>query len=230
MKIIRLSACLSVFLLLSLQHVYGQVNDFGIWYGVNADYSFRKKLVVSLETQVRTFDKASEISEGFIEGGLGYKFNKHLTVAGFYRLTENLENDNEYHIRHKWIAEIKGDESIWHFNFSGRFRFQRQDKTYFESIYDEFARYYGRLKFKAEFKTPSFPVNPYISFETFFRMFETTERRFDKDRYSIGLDYKLSKKQSVQAEYIFQRDYLPHVSGINIISLEYDLKFKSSKN
>ncbi len=230
MKIIRLSACLSVLLLLSTLQVFSQANDFGIWYGVSADYSIKKKITVSLETQVRTFDKASEIAEGFFEGGAGYKFNKHLSVAGSYRFTENLENDNEYHIRHKWIAEVKGDENIGNFNFSGRFRFQRQHKTYFESIYDKFARYYGRIKLKTEFKTPSFPLNPYIYFETFFRMFEETERRFDKDRYAIGLDYKLSKKQSVRAEYIFQRDYLPHVSGISIISLEYDLKFKSSKN
>ncbi len=230
MKIIRLVTCFFALLLFITPPGFSQNNDFGIWYGVNAEYSLKKKLSFILETEVRTFNNASEIGEVFLEGGVGYKFNKHLSAAGSYRITNNLENDNEYHIRNKWIAEIKGDESIGHFNFSGRFRFQRQTRTYFESIYDKFPRSYGRIRLKAEYKTPSFPINPYIYFETFFRMFEQSEKRFNKDRYAIGFEYKLTKRQSVEAEYFFQRDYLPHISGINIISLEYNLKFKSSKN
>jgi len=230
MKIIRLVTCFFALLLFITPPGFSQNNDFGIWYGVNAEYSLKKKLSFILETEVRTFNNASEIGEVFLEGGVGYKFNKHLSAAGSYRITNNLENDNEYHIRNKWIAEIKGDESIGHFNFSGRFRFQRQTRTYFESIYDKFPRSYGRIRLKAEYKTPSFPINPYIYFETFFRMFEQSEKRFNKDRYAIGFEYKLTKRQSVEAEYFFQRDYLPHISGINIISFEYNLKFKSSKN
>jgi predicted porin len=230
MKIIRRVTCFIAVLLFITPPVFSQNNDFGIWYGVNAEYSLKKKLSFTLETEVRTFNNASEIGEVFLEGGAGYKFNKHLSAAGSYRITNNLENDNEYHIRNKWMAELKGDESIGHFNFSGRFRFQRQTRTYFESIYDKFPRSYGRIRLKAEYKTPSFPINPYIYFETFFRMFEQSEKRFNKDRYAIGFEYKLTKRQSVEAEYFFQRDYLPHISGINIISLEYNLKFKSSKN
>lgn len=230
MKIIRLCICCLTLLLFFPPQVFSQNNDFGIWYGVNAEYSLKKKLSFTLETEVRTFNNASEIGEFFMEGGAGYKFNKHLSAGGAYRITNNLENDNDYHIRYKWMAEIKGDESIGNFNFSGRFRFQRQTRTYFESIYDMFPRSYGRIRLKTEFKTPSFPVNPYIYFETFFRMFEQSDKRFNKDRYAIGLEYKLTKRQSVEAEYFFQRDYLPHISGLNIISLEYNLRFKSSKN
>ena len=222
MKFRRLS--LLVFILILTQYVFSQSNDFGIWYGVNAEYSIKKKLEIDVSSMVRTFSNGSKIEEVFLEGGLKYSFNKHISVTGAYRITENLEDDSKFHIRHKWFADVKGDGDIGNFNFSGRFRFQRQDKTYYEDANDEIPDYHGRIKLKTIYKTQSFPVNPYISFETFFRMFESTERLFDKNRYITGMEYKISKKQSVEAEYIFERDFFPHISNMHIIALSYNIK------
>jgi predicted porin len=214
-----------IFLLVLTQFLFSQSNDFGIWYGVNAEYSIKKKLEIDLSTEVRTFSNASKIEEAFLETGITYSFNKYISVTGGYRITENLEGDSRFHIRHKWFADIKGKNEIGNFSFSGRFRFQRQDKTYFEDANDEIADYHGRIKFKVIYKTPSFPINPFISFETFFRMFEATDKRFDKNRFMAGLEYKIDKKQSFEAAYMFERDFFPHLSDMNIISVSYNIKF-----
>jgi len=223
MMIRKLLICFSIFII--SQFAYCQNDDFGIWYGLNAEYSINKKWEVDLSPMVRTFMNASTIEQAFLEGGVTYKFNKHFSAALAYRLTENRESNSEYHIRHKYFADLKGSEDLWLFSFTGRFRFQRQDKTFFDSKNDKIPDYYGRFKIKSKFRTPSFPVNPYVYIETFCRMFEETKKRFDKNRFSIGFEYKISKKQSAEAEYIFERDFLPHLLDTNIVSLNYNINF-----
>jgi len=204
--------------------VYSQKKDFGIWYCLDAEIGLNKKLDLDLSGNIRTFKKASEIEEGFGQVGLTYSISKKISLAGSYRLTDKLEDDSSYHLVHKWFADIKGNKELGKFSFSGRFRFQKQKKTYIKKANDLKPDYHGRIKFSTKYKTPSFPINPYISFETFFRLFEATEKRFDKNRFTIGMEYKMKKKHSFELEYIFQRDYLPHLSDISIVSLVYNFK------
>ena len=204
--------------------VYSQEKDFGIWYSLNAKIGLIDKLSLDLSGNLRTFNKATEIEESFGEVGLTYKILKNLSLDGSYRLTDKLEDDSEYHLRHKWISDLKGTFDVGDFELSGRLRFQRQVKTFIEDANDKIPDHYGRIKLKTIYKTPSFPINPFLAFETFSRLFETEEKRFEKYRLSIGLEYQINNKNSIEAGYIFQRDYLPHLSEINIIALSYNIK------
>ncbi len=219
----RYSVILLVFL--TAQAIYSQSRDFGIWYGINTEYPLKKKLEIDLSTMLRTFSDASRIDEFFLEGGLSYKVSKYLSLAASYRITDNLDDNDEFHVRHKLMTDIKGSGDIGDLAFTARLRFQRQDKTYFEDKDDEIPDYYGRIRLKTEYKTPSFPVNPYIAFETFCRMFEDTRKRFDKNRFSCGLEYKINKQHSVEVQYMFQRDFIPDLADIQILAIEYKFKF-----
>ncbi|MFN8239564.1 MAG: DUF2490 domain-containing protein [Bacteroidales bacterium] len=216
----------STLILLVLIHAVtlSQTKDFGIWYGANADIQLTNFLDFNLGATIRTFEKAGKVEEGFGEAGLTLKVIKGLSVAAAYRMTSRLEDDNRYYPRHKWFADIKGSFQLAKFDLSGRFRLQRQNKTYWEDANDEIPDYYGRIKLKAEYRTKSFPVNPYVSYETFARMFEITDKRFEKFRYSAGIDYKLNKRHSFELEYIFQRDHAPRLADMNIISIGYNIK------
>lgn len=72
------------------------------------------------------------------------------------------------------------------------------------------------------FNKSSFPVNPYLSYESFSPMYVNSDRFIDKERFTLGFEYKISKKQAIEAEYIYQRDY---VSDIQIISINYFFSF-----
>jgi hypothetical protein len=205
--------------------VFAQDKDFGIWYGVSASHKINKKIGVNLSADVRTFNKAAKIDEAFIEGGLTYDFNKYLEAAGNYRLSKSIENNNSYYFRHKFFLDLKGTAPVGNFSFSARLRFQSRTKTYIKNADDLNADYAGRIKLKAVYKTPVFPINPYIYAETFTPMFSNKTRSIEKIRYSAGLELKIAKKQSVELEYIFQRDYLPDISDLNIISVGYGIKF-----
>jgi hypothetical protein len=200
-----------------------QDKDFGIWYGANINKGITNKLDLDVSAMVRTFEKASKVDQGFLEAGLGYKINKHLDAALSYRLTSSLEDDLKYHFQHKVFLDLKGDVKLSNFSFSGRFRFQTRVKTYLEYVSDKYPDYTGRLKLKAMFRTPSFPLNPYVYCESFYPMFADSERLMGKNRLSFGFIYKISKLHSIDFGYIYQRDYLPKISDKNIISIEYNL-------
>lgn len=212
-------------LFLTAGAVYCQDSDFGLWYEVNAEKSITKKFDVTGTVMLRTFDNASTLDQAFLELGASYNLNKYLGFSASYRIGNYLEDDDLYHIRHKWFGDIKGSLPAGNFVFSARLRFQVLARTYFEDAADDKAEYDGRFKLKALYKIPDFPVNPYLSFETFSPLFRNEGRLIDKSRSTIGMEFKLSKKHFIETEYIYQRDEVPHLSIMHIISLGYTFKF-----
>jgi hypothetical protein len=219
------SVFLFLLLILTAASVYGQDNDFGLWYEVNAEKSFSKKFDINGTVMVRTFENASTLDQIFMEMGASYSLNKFLGFAGSYRIGNYLEDDDYYHIRHKWLADIKGSLPLNNLVLSARVRFQVMARTYTEEESDDKTEYDGRLKLKGVYKIPDFPVDPYISFETFSPIFRNDGNLIDKSRSTIGLEYKISKKHILDIEYIYQRDEYPHLSILHIISSGYTFKF-----
>jgi hypothetical protein len=213
-----------LFLLVS-GSIYSQDSDFGLWYEVNAEKSFSKKFEINGTVNVRTFDNASTLDQAYFELGASYSLNKYVGFAGSYRIGNYLEDDDLYHIRHKWFADIKGSLPTGNFVFSARLRLQIMARVYTEHQDDEIAEYDGRFKLKGVYKIPHFPINPYLSFETFSPVFRNEGRLIDKSRSTIGLEYKITKKHYLETEYTYQRDEYPHLSIIHIISLNYTFKF-----
>ncbi len=216
---------LVLFLLLCPASVaFSQNDDFGIWYSISAEKKLIKKVELDLDVNVRTYKNASKIDEAFFDIGLTCKFNKCLSAAASYRFTEFMEKDDSFHPRHKWFADLKGKLPLGNFDISARLRFQQRYKTYFEDENDKESSEIGRVRLRTFYNIPSFPVNPYISAELFFPMFTETTRIIAKNRFMAGLEYNISKKHSIDLEYMFQRDFLPHISDINVISINYSFK------
>jgi hypothetical protein len=205
--------------------IYSQEKDFGIWYGVTVKHEIAKKLDIEISAVVRTFESAKKIEQEFLEGGLDYTFNNYLSAAGSYRLTNNYEDDLKYHLQHKLFLDLKGSLKIADLSLTGRFRFQARYKTYFEDVDDKIPDYTARIRLKATYKTFSFPIDPYIYAETFLPLNDNTDRVIGKNRFGAGLEFSIGKRHSVEAEYLFQRDFLPNLLDENIISVNYSFKF-----
>jgi hypothetical protein len=214
-----------VILLICTSSISFSQDDFGIWYSITAEKKLVKNLGLDLDANVRTFNNASKIEEAFFDIGLSYKVNKYLSAAVSYRFTEFKEKDDLFHPRHKWFADLKGRLPIGDFDLSARLRFQQRYKTYFRDTNDKESKEAGRIKLKLLYNIPSFPVNPYLSSEFFFPIFTQSERVVEKNRFMAGIEYKIAKKHSFDLEYMHQRDFLPHISDINVVSAGYNFKF-----
>jgi hypothetical protein len=229
MKIIRMMMMIkrlytSIILYFLSVAVFGQDKDFGIWYGVSAEHKLNKKLEIGLSANIRTFNNASKIEEAFLEGGISYSFTRHLAIAGYYRLTDEIENNNLYYYQHKIFLDIKGNVPVGNISFYGRFRFQTTTKTYIKEESDNHPDYTARIKVKAVYKTPAFPIDPYVYIESFCPIFQEMIRTIEKNRFAGGIAFSIATHHTAEIEYIFQRDYLPHLSDINIISVNYIIK------
>jgi hypothetical protein len=209
--------------------VLSQNSDFGIWYKVDTEKSFGKKFDINASAMIRTFENASTIEQAYMEFGATYNLNKYLGFAGGYRIGNYLEDDDLYHIRNNYLADIKGSFPVRNFFLSLRFRLQIQKKTYIEDESDNLPEYVGRIRLKGIYKIPKFPVNPYASIETFNPLFENYDVLFVKNRYIIGFEYKINKKHFIECEYIYQQVYFPHQTNFNILSISYTFKFLENK-
>jgi hypothetical protein len=224
MMMIKRASFLLGFSLLTIS-AFPQEKDFGIWYGASAEFGIIKSLQVDLSTCFRTFDNAGKLEEGFLEGGLSYKFNEYLSASASYRITENIEKDDSFHLRHKWFAGVRGTLPIGNFTLSARAIFQQRYKTYIEDENDKLPASHGRFRMKALYDFPSFPVSPYIYSEIFCPLFKASERIIDKKRFGGGIELDIAARHSFDIEYLFQRDYFPHMTDENILSLGYSFKF-----
>jgi hypothetical protein len=211
--------------LFTAQFSVSQVNDFGIWYSATMEYKIVKNLELDFDVNLRTYDNASKIEEAFFDIGLTYKFSKYFWAAASYRFTEFNEKNDTFYPRHKWFADLRGKLPLGDFDISARLRFEQRYKTYYKDENDKEPQEHLRIKPKVLYNIPSFPVNPYVSFELFFPVFNETKKNLDKARYIAGFEYNISKQHSIELEYIYERDSYPKLANMNIISVNYNLKF-----
>lgn len=202
-----------------------QDDDFGMWFSANAKVGVTQKLDAEISAELRTFDNAGRIEQGFLEAGFDFKLADFASLEGAYRFTSALEDDEKFHFQHKFFAGVKSSLKAGRFTFQGRFRMQARIRTYLEEVQDQYPDFTGRLRLKATYKTPSFPINPFIYSETFIPMNKEPERLIGKNRFAGGMEYKISKQHSVEAAYIFQRDYLPSVADEHILNIGYNFRF-----
>ncbi len=221
---IRRISLICVFSLL-VSIAFSQEKDFGIWYGASAEFDIINKLEADLSTCFRTFDNAGKLEEGFLEGGLSYKFIDYFSASVSYRITENIEKDDSFHLRHKWFAGIMGTLPLGDLKLTGRALFQQRYKTYIEDDNDKLPASHGRFRLKADYDIPAFPVSPYIFSEIFCPLFKDSERVIDKKRVGAGIELTMTAHHSFDVEYIFQRDYFPDLADENILSFGYTFKF-----
>jgi len=220
-----LRTCFLFLLLLVFPKSIFSQSDFGIWYEINTEFKLAKKLDLNVSAVVRTFENASRIDQGFIEGEISYKIKKYLSLEGSYRLIENLEKDSKYHIRNKWMAGVKGSYSVKRFYFTAGLRGQVDTRTYIKNDADKIPDYHAKLKLKVLYKIKKFPLDPFFSYDSFYPLFSNSDVFIDKHRFSLGTEYKFSKNHSIEVEYMYQRDYSPNLLNSNIISICYDIKF-----
>ena len=211
--------------LFTTQFSVSQTNDFGIWSSATVEYKLVKNLRLDFDLNLRTYDNTSKIEEVFFDIGLTYKFNKYLFAAVSYRYTQFNEKNNTFYPRHKWFADLRGKLPLGDFDISARLRFEQRYKTYYKDENDKEPQEHLRIRPKVLYNIPKFPVNPYVSAEIFFPVFNETKKNIDKARLIAGFEYNISKKHSIELEYIYERDSYPKLSYMNIISVNYNLKF-----
>lgn len=212
-----------LFILLS-GTVFSQDRDFGIWTELAVEKALMKNLELQVEGCLRTFNNSRQTDQLYIEARLDYKLNKYLSISGSYRLSEQYENDSQYHIRHKIFLGVEASMERGDFTLSSRLKLHNTRRIYYEEE-DEISRYYLRFRLKGSYDIPSLPLKAFVSAELFNRIYPSTDLSIDKIRLSVGAELKLTYRTSLELKYIWQEDRWPYIIYMNIPAIEYKIKF-----
>lgn len=204
---------------------FGQTKDFGIWYSGNVSHEIFKNTEIGLGATVRTNQNASHTDQFFFDGGITYKFNKYVSLSGNYRWIFKDENNNGFFSRYRYYTDLKLSYPLYNFKLSTRFRFQGQYKQYAEKPEDKLPGYFARCKTQVYYNWPFSPFNPYVGMEWFYPIGNDINRSVDQKRFSAGIQYKINKKHTLEAEFIFQREYQQVLNDLGVFSVSYGWEF-----
>jgi hypothetical protein len=190
--------------------------DFQLWLDAGLNYKINKRFDLSFEAAYRRDNNLADLNENYVELQLKSDPYKFLVLSGGYRLSG-------------WFEQFLVNRLFAYARFSAkadRFRFQyrlRYDYNFNQSL-SELPRNL-RNKVKIEYRTKKFPVDPYIAYELFFRT-NQKDQKLSQQRFDIGIDYSINKKNSLKAYYRYQQQLnaiAPKQNFILGISYSYDL-------
>jgi len=192
-----------------------------LWTGANVKLDLGKKWSLSYSPELRFTDTMRTLNSVINELGVKYKLNKSISLLAEYRYTYRpTKNDvNRFCLG----ASYDWSKKDFPLSFSYRIKFQ-----YSRNRNSGSSESYLRNKITLDYNLSKL-VDPSVSYELFF-LFGKNE--FRNSRYSFGLEWRLTKKLSLNTYYMYQREiYVKNPSSDHIfgIGLNYKMKIKDKK-
>lgn len=190
--------------------------DFQLWLDAGLNYKVNKKLDLKFEAAYRRDNNLADVNENYVELQVRTDPYKFLVFSGGYRLSG-------------WFEEYLVNRLFGFARFSfdlDRIRLQyriRYDYN-FNTSYGKLPMHF-RNKIRIKYRTKKFPLDPFIAYELFYRIYYN-DHRFSQQRMDVGLDYSISKKHSLRVYYRYQQRlnaYAPDKNFILGISYSFDL-------
>ncbi len=203
-------------LLLSI-HLMAQEGT-ALWSGIQIDKKLHKKFEINFNTQVRIADNISYARTFLAELGGGYKINKNLEVAAYYRFINQRKNEfKDFKIRHRYYADVSYKKKLGLIKFNYRLRYQYQ----FKDNDNEYVFDASYLRNKIEISYPNkSKFSPYLSADIFYEI----GNNFDQIRPKGGVNWEINKNNSIDASLFTNIDFQAQEKSFPIIGLSYHLK------
>lgn len=209
-----------VFTVLFLSHIGGllaQNTDIELWGGGALNLKMHKRFSASAEQVFKFNDTVSHFKSAFSELGIKFKINRFFSIGANYRYIENPPTKNAQRYSGDFFFNLRKKD--FPLSFQYRLRYQHEVRISNKNTED-----YVRNKFTLDYNLCKL-VDPYISFEPFFRFNGKNEFRIM--RYAIGLDWRLIENLHLTSFYMLQKDVnIKKLNKSHIIGLmlSYDLR------
>lgn len=199
--------------------LHAQTADYGMWLGADAEKKITKRLDADLNLQARTFDDGSSLALWLAETGLTYETCKYVDLSLMYRFIADYKDNDGMEYKHRWYGDVKGKIEINRFELSSRIRYQQQ----YNITKSSGSNTTIRNKWTLEYNINKCPVSPFVSAEAFA---PADDAQFDIEewRYMVGINWKINKKQSVEAAWLSEREDGESIN-LNVLSLSWKNKF-----
>lgn len=228
--------------------VMAQDDDFGIWTNVDATKKITKDfgITVGLDYRTRNNSKTVDRWSGFMS--MDYKLTSYLKLDGGYvYIYYNHPNEStakgnyipEYWSpRHRLFFGARGSCKVNRWIFSLRERYQYTYRTSLSvAKYEDSSKSVKksdeeisgkstnllRSRFQIEYNIKNCSFTPFASCELFNSLDDGLSNQ--KTRWTIGTDFALNKKNSIEVYYRYQKKSDDDESNGNILGMGYSIKF-----
>ena len=207
MKSISLFFCVLLLFIVSgkAQAQADYIDDAALWIGFNLEKKLNDKVYLQLSQQNRITENISTYGRGNIDFGVTYRFNKNIRLMGDYVYLKRPNPDNSFTNEHRLYTALILKKEIGRWDFSYRNMVQMRMKNIYSSEDGKTAQYYERNKLSVKYEWNKF-LSPYLSGELFYPFNQTQNRGLKKIRSSFGLDYKINRKTSATAYFLYQHE------------------------
>ena len=182
-----------------------QVNDAGLWAGINLEKKIDKKFSVHLSEELRFYENITELGSFFTEASLEYRLNKTFGFSAGYRFINKRREDNSYSKRHRFLLNATAKRKFNQLNVGVRLRYQSQYADYYSDAEGQVPSNYFRTKLAFKYDLNK-KYTPFISGEAFIHTNRADGMLMDNYRIEGGIDYEFSKVSSIQLSYIFNKE------------------------
>lgn len=227
MKQIRTLTTLSLlFLVTAITAQNNAEDEFGTWYILSTNNKLTDKLTFNLQSQVRTYELASEIEQFKIRTGANYKFTDKLSGAlgyAYFRTDPSyLAETPQKFTEHRLVLDVVYKDALKSLNFTHRYRAEQRlfnDETGNDNSL--WLRYMLKL---------SHPITAHLSVDIYDEIFLNTESPvFAQNWIGAGLTYAFNKDLRFRLGY---QKISQETQSFDRLMLSLNLKtdFRKTKN
>lgn len=203
MRKIVLVVCL--FLISISQLILAQSESYGTWTSIDVEKKL-DKWELGGSTELRTIYYLRLIDRWSVGLSADYKLMKNLKVGVDYQFMNTLDTKYmNYQLRNRFNVNAMGRLKIDRLTISLREKIQvtlKDDSNRIKTdgsidTYDSNPEWTWRNRLKLSYNISHFPVTPSFSVESFYQLNNPDGYSFDKFRYTLSLDYKINKSNSI---------------------------------
>ena len=204
--------------------------DAGLWNTFNLDKEINSKITFLFTEECRVKENFTRLNLFYTNLGIECKVAKFFKVALVYRWIDKFQDDNTFSYRHRLMLDLTFKHKFGQLTTSYRNRTQAEERDVFSSKNGEIAEWYSRNKFAVKYDMNKRYV-PYASVEFRYQIHDyrnlASEYTWHRERYVLGFDYLLNKKNTLGIYYLIQREYnVLSPQDLYIVGLEYSLSLK----
>lgn len=205
-RVILMTSILLIINCISSQELVAQESDANVWSRLAIKYDLNSLTRISVEEEFRFFDNVSQLEQNHTEIGLSRELNKRWNGGVFYRFIYETNTDRDYSLGHRGWVQLEYQLLDSDINVYARTRLQTTFKDIQSSSSGKVPDWYNRYKISAEYKTKGAKWIPDAGIE-FWHYLNPSENPFvNKLRFSLGLEYRYTKKLRWQVFYSYQKE------------------------
>ena len=207
--------CLIILLLVTSTVLKAQdvENDFQTRTSATFSYKPVKNIKLYLTPELR-FDNNFSLDEYLIESEVAYKPINFLSLGASYRFIGNTRESKDTEYLHRYALSATLEKEFNRFEPAFRICYSNYADDESDS---EFMRYKASVKYDI----PKSKITPFVGAEAFQQL---TDSELYKMRYTVGMNYKLFKKNYLGLSYKLDY-YLNEYKNRHILSVGYKIKF-----